>query len=649
MAAPSPPSPSSSAKTGEPRYLILLLVTVLGTLVGGIATAFTVGALLSFLPVVVAVLIGAVLGFGLPIFLAMRAGAALKRRKYALVVRRVAALALIFATQLAMTGAILQYSSRQTGHVVYTAWQLLGLFGSVPVVSDLLYSYAERDGALPVDAIKNGKNPKKPTTKVGPDGGVLLRPDGGPAPAPLDGGPRAAPAAGVDGGVAKAAVDAGVAVAPAAVHTGPAAPKPKPGIGLSARVDGKPARTFAAGLSTASGDSLVLVGTVGSGGVFTSRIVDLSAQQKLGEPTILDVAEDGTLAAILGGAHLVVARPGKTTAETVRSLEPGQRLAGLEIQAVRDVVVGPGGAGLAVVDELNGGELASSLVALPQGKSGPAVLRKAGDKVPGSATDATVAKSWTFKKGSGLGSVLVAETYLEGGDDLGTKMTGENYVLNPERLLVVKLDQPKAQVEVARTGTEPSGIDGKEIQIFGDAALLPDGRAVFDANFIENGGQGWLFQVKPGNSALFAIAPELGDKAAWSSTAPRVQHLDVGSDGTIAFRRDDGAVALTSLDKPSGVSAALLGADAVGHDGHRLGTITNVDVPLLARGGEWLIASVQENSHDAIVLASKLDIQNGKAEVLLEVGAPVPEKTTKPRTIQALRFGKGRDELLWQR
>jgi hypothetical protein len=84
-------------------------------------------------------------------------------------------------------------------------------------------------------------------------------------------------------------------------------------------------------------------------------------------------------------------------------------------------------------------------------------------------------------------------------------------------------------------------------------------------------------------------------------------------------------------------------------------------VPLLARGGEWLIASVQlapapgQPSHDAVVLASRADVQNGKAEVLFEVGGRVPRALPaegtppKDKKVQSLRFYEGRDELLWQR
>lgn len=651
MVETSAPS-NAPSRPPEPRYLVLLVVTILGATLGALFVAVAVGALLWFLPSVVGFAIGLVLfGLGLPLFLALRAAAALKRRGRGPLLRRLVVIALIAATQLAIFGVILQYTARTTGHLAMTAYEVLEVVGPVPVLSSLLYAHAERHD------VKPRKDEGPPT---GPDGGVLTA-DGGPAVA--DGG-----SAGADAGATKLVVDAGAAgdagtAAPPGTATArlPAPPKPKPGIPLSARAAGKPVRIFCAGVQTNEGDDLLVVGTIAAGGAFTARTVELGAHAQLGAVTLVECADDGAVAAIVGGAHLVVARPGKTTAELVKGLAPGNKLAGLEVQAVRDVVIGPGGHGLAVIDLLGGGEggeVKQALVALPRGPQLPLVLRKAGDKVPGSESEATIAKSWSFKKSSGAGSVLVTETYLEGGDDLATRLSGETWVVNPQRLLVVKLAAPKALVEIARTGLEPSGIAGFELQIFGDAWLLPDGRALFDANFLEQGSDGWLFLHKPG-AGVFAVAPEKHDMSdgPWTARPPRVRSLEASADGVFVFRRDDGAAVLASLDRPTEATAALLGADALAADGKKLGTVLAVDVPLLARGGEWLIASVQlagsagGATHDAVVLASRADVQNGKAQVLLEVGGPLPAALTSasPRQIQSLRFFEGRDELLWTR
>lgn len=654
MVETSAPS-NAPSRPPEPRYLVLLVVTILGATLGALFVAVAVGALLWFLPSVVGFAVGLLLfGLGLPLFLALRAAAALKRRGRGPLMRRLVVIALIAATQVAIFGVILQYTARTTGHLAMTAYEVLEVVGPVPVLSSLLYAHAERHDV---------KSRKDQGPQPGPDGGVLIA-DGGPAGA--DGG-----IAGAGAGAAKLVVDAGAAgdagtAAPPGTATArlPAPPKPKPGKPLSARAAGKPVRTFCAGVQTNEGDDLLVVGTIAAGGAFTARAVELGSHAQLGAATLVECADDGAVAAILGGAHLVLARPGKTTAELVKGLAPGNKLAGLEVQAVRDVVIGPGGNGLAVIDLLGGGEggeageVKQALVALPKGPQLPLVLRKAGDKVPGSASEATVAKSWSFKKSSGAGSVLVTETYLEGGDDLATRLSGETWVVNPQRLLVVKLAAPKALVEIARTGLEPSGIAGFELQIFGDAWLLSDGRALFDANFLEQGSDGWLFLHKPG-AGVFAVAPEKHDMSdgPWTAQPPRVRSLEATADGVFVFRRDDGAAVLVSLDRPTEAIAALLGADALAADGKKLGSVLAVDVPILARGGEWLVASVQlagsagTATHDALVLASRADVQNGKAQVLLEVGGPLPtaSASASPRQIQSLRFLEGRDELLWTR
>lgn len=641
--APSAPSPTPMHKSAGPRYLVLLALIIIGTAIGALWVALAFGALLTFLPAIAGVLCGLALGLAAPLFLALRADAALKRRRSALLLRRFTVMFLIGATQLALFGAVLTWSSRATGDLAWTAHKVLDLAGGVPIVSELLYTHAERTGCIPGAELDKQKTTAAAAAndagvvdvKVTSDGGVLDHDGGSTAPA--------------------------ITSSP---HTRtPQPPRAKPGVPLSPRVEGKAARTFAAAVTMSDGAAVIAVGTVSVGGAVTFRIVSLAAHEKLGATTLVESADDGTVAAILGGSHLLVSRPGKTTAEVVKALSPGQKLAAAkagadEIQSVRDVVIGPGGAGLAIVTVLaaapaGNGEVHERLITLPKGQAPASVLRRAGDPVPGAQSEATIAKSWSFKKGAGTAAVLVVESYLEGGDDLGTHLNGENYTVNPQRLLVVKLDAPKALVEIARTGLEPSGIADRELQIFGDATLLPDGRVVFDANFLEKGDDGWLFVSKPAGG-VFALAPDKrdADTALWTRTAPRARSLEAAADGSLLFRRNDGAAILTSADRPNEAVAALLGADALTSDGKPRGSITSVDVPTLAQGG-WLFASVQlraadGTTHDAVVLASSTDIANGKAEVIFEVGAALPGfTTTSPATIQSIRYGRGRDELLW--
>ncbi|MBI1948897.1 MAG: hypothetical protein HYS27_24635 [Deltaproteobacteria bacterium] len=649
-ATPETTDPPKKAPA-ERRHLVLLLVTVLLALGGGALTSVAVGALLAFLPALLGVIVGMLLGYVLPTFLALRASQALRRRSLPPLLRRLAVLFLIGATQLAIFGAVLTWSARTTAHLAATAAEALDVMGGVPILSGVLKKHAAAGGV----SLKG----QAPRPAVGPDGGVLHGPDGGVLAS--DGGyfvehPDAGPLT-LDGGAPAAKVDAGAAappVPPAPVLL-PAPPAPKAGVALSPRGPGKPVRTACAALVAHNGDALLAIATLQGGGAVTWRTVELGALDKLGPPTLVECAEDGTTAAILGGTHLALARPGRAGLDQPKALAPGAKLAGGEVQAVRDVAVGPGGLVLAVVGVTRatdgGTEVAQALVALGA-KGVLTVLRKSGDAVPG-ADAGDVVHDFALKRPGGGNGVLVVESYLEGSVDKGVRISGEEYALNPQRLLAVRLDTPKAMTELCGSGVEPSGIDAVHLQAFGDAVLLPDGRALLDANFVEKGPDGWLFSARPAGGVA-AIGAELrGGGAAWTSAAPRAQHLDADLSGTALFRRADGAVALFTIDKPAQVSAGLRGAEALTGAGVVRGAVVSVDVPLLARGGGWVLASAQlkdaGGTRDALVLASLADLDAGKAEVLLATGDPVPGAVGTPRTVQSIRLGKGRDELLWRR
>ncbi len=648
IATPETTNPPKKAPAAR-RHLVLLLITVFTTMVGGLLTAVAVGALLSFLPALIGVILGLLPAFVLPIFLTLRADLAFKRRNFPVLVRRLAMLFLIGACQLAVFGAVLTWSSRTTAHLAATAAQTLEVVGGVPVLSGILKKHAAAGGVLLTD--------RPPRPAVGPDGGVLRGPDGGVLAA--DGGylaehPDAGPLA-IDGGVAARADAGSAAPAPPTPTLSPAAPTPKAGAALSLRGPGKAVRTACAAVGTKNGDTVLAIATVQGGGAVTWRTVDVGALDKLGPPTLVECADDGTAAAILGGTNLVLARPGRAGLETIKALAPGAKLAGGEVQAVRDVAVGPGGLLLAVVDltrATDGGTSVAHALVVMGAKSALTVLRASGDAVPGGEAG-DVAHDFALKRPGGGTGALVVESYLQGGTDKGVRISGEEYALNPQRLLSLRLDSPKAMTELAGTGAEPSGIDGVHLQAFGDAVLLPDGRVLVDANFVEKGPDGWLFSARPAGG-IAALAPALrAGGAAWSAQAPRAQHLDADLGGTALFRRSDGAVALFTIDKPEQMSAGLLGAEALSGAGVVRGQVTAVDVPLLARGGGWVLASAKlqdaTGARDALLLASLEDLANGKAEVLVAVGDPLPGAVGTPRVVQSIRLGKGRDELLWQR
>lgn len=649
-ATPETTDPPKKAPA-EKRHWVLLLLTVLFTLVGGALTSVAIGALLVFLPAPIGVLLGMLFGFVLPIFLAVRANLALRRRAMPVILRRLAVLFLVGAAQLAFFGGVLTWSARTTAHLAATAAQALEVVGGVPVLSGILKKHAKAGGVnLPGEVVRPA---------VGPDGGVLAGPDGGVLAS--DGGyylehPDAGPLMLDAGSHPAPSVDAGAAAPPTPPATAllPAPFPPKPGVGLSPRGPGKVVRTLCAALQTREGDSLLAIATLQGGGAVSWRTVELGAVEKLGPPTLVECAEDGTTAAILGGVHAVMARPGRAGVEVIKALAPGAKLADGELVATRDLAVGPGGTLLAVVEltrAVDGGaETGQALVVIAKGAA--AVLRKSGDPVPG-ADAGDVVHGFSLKRPAGGGTVLVVESWLEGGTDRGVRISGDAYALNPQRLLAVRLDAPKAATELAASDAEPSGIDGVHLQAFGDAALLPDGRALVDANFVEKGPDGWLFVARPG-AGIAAVGGELrAGTSPWGTSAPRVQHLAADVSGTVLFRRSDGAVVLFALDKPAQATAGLLGAEALDAAGMARGQVLSVDVPLLAKGAGWVLAGAQlkdaRGTRDAVVLASLQDLENGKAEVLLAAGDPLPGASGTPRVVQSIRLGKGRDELLWQR
>jgi hypothetical protein len=224
---------------------------------------------------------------------------------------------------------------------------------------------------------------------------------------------------------------------------------------------------------------------------------------------------------------------------------------------------------------------------------------------------------------------------LEGDADVGMKLGGAQFVMNPRRLLVGRVDAPRALAELTRSGEDPSGVDGVTLQGFADAIALPDGRVVFDANFAEDGPRGWLFQARLGAS-VFAVAPELVGKpeAPFGDKAPRTPQLSVEPEGGFAFVNRDGAVVTGTLQHLAEAKVSLLRAEALGVAGV-VGGVARVNAPRLATGGEWLLASVDLLAADgqrqqALILASKADLLAGKVEVLAVEGALVPTATAVP-------------------
>jgi hypothetical protein len=633
----APPSSSSAGQRRLPLLVGTILFGVLFGLLAGVAFAAWAGALLGAIGGLV---VGLLLSWALPLFLGARAAVALKKKKPdSVLLRRLTALFLVALVQ--TTVFLAGFVNLGAGNATASAElsvAALPLLSGVPGLGPWLKDVATKGGMI----VPDDTTPATTTTA-----------DAGP------------PAAGrADAGSA----DAG-ATAAATLPTTPG--------GLQPRAGGRVVGTLAAGVQTTEGDDAVVVWQVLFGGQTVARVVDLQAFSALGPFTRVESSSDGFVAVVLGGAQLVTAMPSGPASHD-KALSRGARIGELDVQGLRDVAIGPGGALLAVVDAFDprANKAVAALVARPAGGGAAFVVRKAGDVVDPPAKKgeaANVSHAFSIKRGDGSGAVVVEEVVLEGGVDEGTKASGAQWTLNPRRLLSGQLDNPRALAEVVRTGAEPSGIDGTTLLAFGDAVLLPDGRVVFDGNAVEEGARGWLFSARVGGGA-FAISPELVGKpeAPFSSVAPRVRNLSITGDGDFAFVNRDGAVVTGPLARPADAKTSVLRADALRDDGARAGGVATVATVRLA-GGEWLVAGVELLAEsgardEAVVLAGPADRAAGKVLVLLEQGGLLPTTTTAPATpaapattpdagtpvpgaagkrVKSIFFDEGHEELLW--
>jgi hypothetical protein len=607
------PAPKGGSAAGPKRLLLLAFTILFGVvfgLVAGIGFAAWAGGLIG---AVAALGVGLALTWILPLVLAVRANLALKRKQRPILLRRLVTLFLVVIVQL--TFFLVGVDNAGSDTVTTSAAMArasLPLLGSVPVLGGLLATHAKEGGAgAPA------------TTKPSPG------PDAGPDEA-----------------------------------------VPAPTGGLSPRTAGRGIGTVGAAATTIDGGLLALRVGVSFGGQTSVDVIDLGAFADKGTPTRVESSADGHVVVVLAGQHVVVAAPGKAPVLDA-ALGRGGRIGELDVQNVRDVAVGPGGALLAAIDAFDAkkGAVVQALVARPIGGA-PFVVRRAGTVVEGErlvegeAPDVTV--GYAIKRHDGQGHVVVEEVFVEDDTDVGTKLDGAKYTMNPRRLLVGTVDMPRALAELVRTGDQPSGIENVSLQGFADAVALPDGRVVFDANFVEEGPRGWLFSARLGGGA-FAVAPELVGKpeAPFAERAPRTARLTVEPEGGFAFVTRDGALMLGSLQRLAEAKPVLQRADAFDGSG-RVGGVARVNAARILPGAEWVVANVEllddaGQRREALVLASRADLAAGKVEVLAVEGGPPPTTlttattttTTPPTTppapprLKTLFALEGHDEPLW--
>jgi len=588
-ASPAPPAPK-----GQRRLLLLALTIVFGIGFGFVAAVTFAAWASSQLGAFGALVVGFVLAWLLPLVLAVRATLALKRQRRPVLLVRLVGLFLTGLVQLTVLAAGAFPLLEEEKLTARWAGAALPILGPIPVIGGVLEKHA-KDGGVATGTGTTGTS----TTGTGTDAGT--------------------------GTTGTSTTGTGTTGTPTPVADG-----------LSPRADGRTTATVAAVTTTTTGDLVVARYTVQFGGKTTVAVTSLAAHADKGAPTRVESSVDGHVVVVLAGQHTLHIAPGKEAALDA-SLSRGGKIADLEVQAVRDVAVGPGGDMLLAIDGFDAKKSAvvQALVARPK-DGAPTIVRRAGtpiddeEKVKGEVTNVT--GGYAIKRGDGTGTVVVEEVIFEGGADVGTKLAGAQFAMNPRRLLVGRIDAPRALTELTRSGDEPSGLEGVSLQGFADAVALPDGRVVFDANFAEDGPRGWLMTARAGGSP-FLISPELvGKDAPWLERAPRAKALHVEPEGTFAFSRDGGVV-IGSLTRPAEALRGLVtGADVVRAGSGVVGAVARVHAPRLATGGEWLLAHVDVlepsgQRREALVIASRADLTAKKVELLVIEGGAVPTST----------------------
>jgi hypothetical protein len=581
--APGPAAP----RPKPPRSPILFVVVngfafIAGVLsVVGLTAAFSrIGLWFAFVP---ALLIGGVL----PVFLVVRAARALKRRSLPVVLRHVINLILYVVIHAAIAGVVLDWFDRSRPDYASAAHALVTTpFGDVPWISGILKKSSE--GARIVFGEKTRPAEGEPEGPAG-DAGPTPAGDGGPAPI-VDAGPTPTPA----------------------------------GTTLSDRTDGgRVVRRAVYVVETSKGDPGLLVVTVQAGGGHKQELLSLASHADSGSPTAASVASDGSVAVVLGGARVLLRGPGERLG-LVRALNRNGMLklgdTTGQVRRVADVVVGPKGSAVAVVEvfvTLEGGvgEVRQVLVGIQAGEVKR--LRMSGAPLPDNADD--LIDGFLLRRPTASGAFCVAESFRQGGAAVAVDTSGEKFQVNPERLLCGHLDNPGALAEVSRTDTASGGVPDRSVQRFYGAFSLQDGRALTQANFVEKGRDTWIFLADPraGTRALGAWSK---DGAPWAAKATE---LDAEPEGGFAWV-DGPALVVGTVKRPAD-ARRVPALKALKRNNTPVGAASRLRAPRIARGGDFVlvladVAPPGARTRPAVLVASEADLASGLAEEIIAVG-----------------------------
>ncbi len=607
------PAPRGSSSSRSPASFALLALAFVG---GATLATLALAAALFFLGLWPALALGLLVAVGLPLFLVLRLGRTLKRRRLPALVQNIASLLLALATHAALFGVCLDWVGRSAGDVFLVANTLVErTVGEVPLLSGILKRGAE-------EATLTREGAPRPAGDGGP-----AATDGGPSPS--DGGLAGEAAPGGDGGVT------------------PTSPSP-----LTARSDVNRAVSGLVSLvRTDRGGYAAVVITLDAGGATAKRTLDLTRFASEGGPVAADASKDGGAAFVTGGGSVVYAGPGESP-RALPALSRGAKLplaAGSRdtrsLRAVRDVAIAPGGALLAVADivvkSFNDAaapvQLHSALLGYDPGKPAPVVvLRVSGQAVP-DAAEGSVSSGFALRRAGPAGRVALVESFLEGG-------SGAN---SDERLFAGRVDEGNLLQEVARTGDAVDGLPQRALARFGEASVLADGRVLFGAGFLEEGAGATLLSGRAGQPPRALAAEAVRDgKTPWPLTAPAAPELFAEPDGRFAFVKPGAGIVLAELDRP--LEATLLAPGVRVYQGSggqvaSLGEANELFRPTLSQGGDWLLVGAKlSDGRRALLLLSRGDTSKRVAEALLVEGQALPGAATAAKGAGGAKAGGGK-------
>jgi hypothetical protein len=580
----------------------------------------------------------------LPVILVWRVSQGLASKGAGQISRRILEMSLFTLIHLALIAAMVDWAGRSPADFAATGHRLLqGAVGELPVLSNVLKNLAEGSTQPTAYASKTTllKSP-------GVDGGVASL-DGGVSstalPSPVSGLAKI-PEAGEQGQRTDADGGSVTDLKPVATPQNLKPVKRAP-----------PALHVGIRVQLENGQKGIWHQTVSTNGQTRGRWISLDAYAHQTNATALHFSSDGHGAVVLGKRQVLFIAP----AGQPRLVAPLQRGAvtpsGLEIRNIHQVLVGPAGSLLAIVDTFKANlpppyDTGPTLVHWkPEKPAQLEIYRRVGETVPEAPGQAVV--ELALKTLGADGAFVLLESYRHTNPIPGQNDGPNNGRINAQRLMVAYIDAPHARQEVIRTGQIAGQLPAVQLQSFQDAATLTDGRVFFDANFIGDPRRGWVFAGETNSPVIALAASSYPDQAPWPTQAPRLIDFSIDSDGTFVFVNPKQGLVVGHVDRFS--EAKLLwplmdkSRSALSSIQHQ---IKSIRYPRLVPGGKWIFfqARLKEAKGDvnSIILASREKTGQQNLTVLLKENQPLPKSTRFDSSpIRTLRLNLRHDDPSW--